>query len=162
VVIESSTTLNQDFDLGLSLAIQGLRTRNVTSSGTSSETTTRIETVRIQSLPRVEVYARYVSALAKSAHSFEAELGLGLGFNKTTVSSTDLSTTPQSDRTTAFTARASLGFGLLWNESIVVPIQFGLAFQSLGSKSFSNAVYAVERKGSMSGLYLKSGLRYRF
>lgn len=157
--VPSSTKLDISYgfsprwELGLSLGYLGYESRFQSSPN-------QIETASFKSFPLIEATARYYMNFEQGIAG-EFESGFGLGFGQVTVSSTDSGSIPtEVENVKSMVGHAALGMALGWAEGYSAHFLAGMSVCTLSSKTFAAA--EVQQSGSLTGLYVKGGLRLQF
>jgi opacity protein-like surface antigen len=151
--IDVAYGFSKNFELGLGLGYFAYQSRYQTNAN-------QIETASFKSAPLSELMARYYMNFEQGiAGVFEG--GIGYGRGKVEVSSTDTGAIPtQEENVNSVLGHAALGLALGWAEGYSVQFLAGYSLITLGSKTYTNA--EVTQSGSLSGIYIKGGLRYQF
>lgn len=151
--VELFYKFTSNLDLGVSAAWESYESR-LTQSGS----TTEIQTANMRMFP-LEALAKW--QWAKGVWAPELEAGFGMGFFKTTLSSTNLAQSKVDDTGSAFLGHIAGGVSLAWMDSTNIGVGLGYRMMFLSQRDFDANIVTI-RRGSMSGLFAKANLRYHF
>lgn len=151
--VEVFYKFTSNLDLGVSAAWESYESR-LTQSGS----TTEIQTANMRMFP-IEAIAKW--QWARGVWAPELEAGLGMGFYKTTLTSTNLAQSKVEDSAAAFLGHVAGGVSLAWMDSTNIGIGLGYRMMFMGQQDFDANIVTI-RRTSMSGLFAKANLRYHF
>lgn len=151
--VELFYKLSTKLDLGVSAAWESYE-----SQLTTSGSTTEIQTANMRMFPLLAV-AKW--QWARGVWAPELEAGVGMGFFKTTLTSTNLAQSKVEDSSAALLGHIAGGVSLAWLENTNIGVGLGYRMMFLGQSDFNASIVTI-RRTSMSGIYAKANLRYHF